>query len=124
MESLPLDRNLASCDTPVLQCRWELEQRRMTPPSNFIQRITVEEDPRLGRTLNTNYAGAAADGGLEPAERVPCRCPWATLYRPAMASGWRHGCHEEVHGRPPERHNRHEVEGRFVGHGVNRIVID
>jgi hypothetical protein len=41
----------------------------MTPPSNFILRIIVEEDPRLVRTLNANYSGAAADGGLEPAER-------------------------------------------------------
>ena len=51
------------------RCRWELEQRRMTSPSNFILRIIVEEDPKLVRTLNANYAGAAADGGLEPAER-------------------------------------------------------
>lgn len=54
---------------PLACCRWELEQRRMTPPSNFILRIIVEEDPKLVRILNANYAGAAADGGLEPAER-------------------------------------------------------
>jgi len=41
----------------------------MTPPSNFILRIVVEEDSKLVRTLNASYAGAAADGGLEPAER-------------------------------------------------------
>jgi hypothetical protein len=41
----------------------------MTPPSNFILRIIVEEDPRLVRNLNAHYADAAADGGLEPAER-------------------------------------------------------
>lgn len=29
----------------------------------------MEEDPWLVRTLNANYAGAAADGGLEPTER-------------------------------------------------------
>jgi hypothetical protein len=54
---------------PLACCRVELEQRRMTPPSNFVLRIIVEEDPKLVRTLNANYAGAAADGGLEPAER-------------------------------------------------------
>ena len=54
---------------PLACCRWELEQRRMTPPSNFVLRIIVEEDPKLVRTLNARYAGAAADGGLEPDER-------------------------------------------------------
>ena len=54
---------------PLACCRWELEQRRMTPPSNFILRIIVEKDPKLVRTLNTHYASATADGGLEPAER-------------------------------------------------------
>jgi len=37
--------------------------------SNFILRIIVKEDLGLVRTLNTHYADAAADGGLEPAER-------------------------------------------------------
>jgi hypothetical protein len=41
----------------------------MIPPSNFILRIIVEEDPALVRTLNAYYADAAADGGLETAER-------------------------------------------------------
>jgi hypothetical protein len=41
----------------------------MTPPSNFILRIIVEEDPKLVRKLNARYADAANDGGLEPAER-------------------------------------------------------
>jgi hypothetical protein len=101
------------------------EQRRMTPPSNFILRIIVEEDPKLVRNLDANYAGAAADGGLEPAERDTLfRCPWATLRQPAMASGWRHVCHPTIQGRPPERHGSDQMEGRFVGHGVNRIVID
>ena len=54
---------------PLACCRWELEQRHMIPPSNFILRIIVEEDPRLVRTLNAHYAGAAPDGGLETAER-------------------------------------------------------
>jgi hypothetical protein len=35
----------------------------MTPPSNFTLRIIVEEDPRLVRTLNANYANVAVDGG-------------------------------------------------------------
>jgi hypothetical protein len=36
----------------------------MTPPLNFALRIIVEEDSKLVRTLNTDYADAAADGGL------------------------------------------------------------
>ena len=54
---------------PLACCRWELGQRHMTPPSNFVLRIIVEEDPRLVRTLNANYADATADGGLETDER-------------------------------------------------------
>jgi len=54
---------------PLACCRWELERRRMTPPSNFALRIIVEENPRLVRNLNAHYAGAAPDGGLEAAER-------------------------------------------------------
>jgi hypothetical protein len=34
----------------------------MIPPSNFILRVIVEEDPPLVRTLNTNYAGAVCGG--------------------------------------------------------------
>ena len=41
----------------------------MVPPSNFILRIIVEEDPRLVRRLNACYAGAAPDGGLDTVER-------------------------------------------------------
>jgi len=41
----------------------------MTPPSNFALRIIVEEDRKLIRTLNTNYANAALDGGLDTVER-------------------------------------------------------
>jgi hypothetical protein len=41
----------------------------MIPPSNFALRIVIEEDAKLVRHLNALYAGAAADGGLEPAER-------------------------------------------------------
>lgn len=54
---------------PLACCRWELVQRHMTPPSNFALRIIVEEDPRLVRSLNTYYAEAAPDGGLDTAER-------------------------------------------------------
>ena len=53
---------------PLACCRWELERRHMTPPSNFALRIIVEEDPKLVRTLNAHYADAAADGGLEAVE--------------------------------------------------------
>jgi hypothetical protein len=41
----------------------------MTPPSNFALRIIVEEDAKLVRCLNANYAGAAPDGGLDTVER-------------------------------------------------------
>jgi hypothetical protein len=54
---------------PLACCRWELERRHMTPPSNFALRIIVEEDPKLVRTLNARYADAAADGGLEAVEK-------------------------------------------------------
>jgi hypothetical protein len=54
---------------PLACCRWELAERHMTPPSNFALRIIVEEDPKLVRTLNARYAGAAADGGLEAVEK-------------------------------------------------------
>ena len=50
-------------------CRRELEQRLITPPSNFLLRIVVEEDQKLVRSLNGRCADAAADGGLEAAER-------------------------------------------------------
>ena len=54
---------------PLACCRWELERRRMIPPSNFALRIIVEEDPKLVRILNAHYAEAAPDGGLESVER-------------------------------------------------------
>jgi len=54
---------------PLTCCRWELERRRMIPPSNFALRIIIEEDPSLVRDLNARYAGAAPDGGLETVER-------------------------------------------------------
>jgi hypothetical protein len=41
----------------------------MTPPSNFAQRIIVEEDSNLVRTLNADYDDAAPDGGLDMVER-------------------------------------------------------
>ena len=54
---------------PLACCRWELEQRHMTPLSNIALRIVVEEDPRLVRLLNAHYADAAPDGGLDTVER-------------------------------------------------------
>lgn len=51
-------------------CRLELEERHITPPSDFLLRIVVEEDQKLVRLLNVRYADAAADGGLEAAERA------------------------------------------------------
>ena len=54
---------------PLACCRWELEQRRMTPPSNVALRIVVEEDPNLVRALNADYGDATPDGGLDTDER-------------------------------------------------------
>ena len=54
---------------PLACCRRELEQRHITPPSNFLLRIIIEEDRKLVRTLNASYAEAEADGGLEAVER-------------------------------------------------------
>ena len=54
---------------PLSCCRWELERHHMTPPSNFALRIIVEEDRKLVRSLNANYADAPPDGGLDTAER-------------------------------------------------------
>jgi hypothetical protein len=70
------EKILATLLSAPLACgRGELEQRRMTPPSNFILRIIVEEDAKLVRNLNAHYADAAADGGLEPDERdAAVRC--------------------------------------------------
>jgi hypothetical protein len=59
----------ALLSAPLACCRWELEQRHMTPPSNFALRIIVEEDAKLVRRLNEYYADAAPDGGLDTVER-------------------------------------------------------
>ncbi len=59
----------ALLSAPLACCRWELEQRHMTPPSNFILRIIVEEDAKLVRRLNADYADAAPDGGVDTVER-------------------------------------------------------
>ena len=56
--------------TALACCRLELEQRHITPPSDFLLRIVVEEDQKLVRLLNVRYADAAADGGLEAVERA------------------------------------------------------
>src|ERR1700677_5036206 len=70
LNTRPMENTLATLlPAPLACCRRELEQRRMTPPSNFVLRIVVEEDPKLVRTLNAHYADAAPDGGLDTAER-------------------------------------------------------
>jgi hypothetical protein len=65
----PEETLAALLSAPLACCRWELEQRRMTPPSNFALRIIVEEDATLVRCLNASYADAAPDGGLDAVER-------------------------------------------------------
>jgi hypothetical protein len=54
---------------PLARCRWELEQRHMTPPSNIALRILIEEVHSLVRALNANYGAAAPDGSLDADER-------------------------------------------------------
>jgi hypothetical protein len=41
----------------------------MTPPSNFVLRIVIEEDTKLVQCLNAYYADATPDGGLDTVER-------------------------------------------------------
>jgi hypothetical protein len=65
----PEDTLATVLHAPLLCCRWELERRHMTPPSNIALRIIVEEDPTLVRALNTHYVDAAPDGGLDTVER-------------------------------------------------------
>ncbi len=55
--------------TPLACCRRELEQRHIAPPSNFLLRVVIEEDPKLVRSLNRRYVDATADGGLEAIEK-------------------------------------------------------
>jgi hypothetical protein len=57
-------------------CRWELERRHMTPPSSFALRIIVEENCKLVRTLNANYAGAAPDGAWRHPSATRCSMFW------------------------------------------------
>ena len=54
---------------PLACCRWELERRHMTPPSNLALRIIVEKDSKLVPSLNAIYGDADLNGGLEDAER-------------------------------------------------------
>jgi hypothetical protein len=54
---------------PLACCRFALERRRMIPPPNFALRIIVEEEPKLVRKLNADYADAAPDGGVDIAAR-------------------------------------------------------
>lgn len=59
---------------PLACCRWALDRRHMTPPSNFALRIIVEENRKLVLGVNANYADAnyadtPPNGGLDTAER-------------------------------------------------------
>jgi hypothetical protein len=54
---------------PLACCRWELESRRMVPPSNEALRLIIELDPNLVADLNRYYGDATADGGLDKTER-------------------------------------------------------
>lgn len=54
---------------PLACCRWELENRRMVPPSNEALRQIIEAEPSLVEMLNRYYGDATPDGGLDSAER-------------------------------------------------------
>jgi hypothetical protein len=54
---------------PLACCRWELENRRMVPPSNEALRLIIEADPALVNDLNRFYGDATPDGGLDKVER-------------------------------------------------------
>jgi hypothetical protein len=54
---------------PLACCRWELENRRMVPPSNEALRLIIETDSGLVADLNRFYGDATPDGGLDNAER-------------------------------------------------------
>ena len=71
---------------PLACCRQQLEQHRMTPLSNLILRIIVDEDPKLVCTLNAHYADEAAGGTpTEIASRLGIGR--ASVYRVVGASG-------------------------------------
>ncbi len=53
---------------PLACCRWELERRHMTPPSNDELRQIIERDPRLVEELNLYYGDTMPDGGLDKLE--------------------------------------------------------
>src|SRR5690242_14211495 len=53
---------------PLACCRWELQRRHMTPPSNDTLQIVVEEDANLVERLNTHYADVMPSGGLDVTE--------------------------------------------------------
>src|SRR5215467_13291748 len=54
---------------PLACCRWELESRRMVPPSNEALRLVIETDGKLVADLNGFYGDATPDGGLDKLER-------------------------------------------------------
>ena len=54
---------------PLACCRWELERRHLTPPSNDALRQIIEANPALVRELNLYYGDTAPDGGLDAVER-------------------------------------------------------
>ena len=53
---------------PLACCRWELERRHMSPPSNDELRQIIDRDPRLVEELNLYYGDTMPDGGLDKLE--------------------------------------------------------
>jgi hypothetical protein len=84
---------------PLACCRWELERRHMTPPSNFALRVIVEEDRKLVRSLSAIYADAPLDGGLDTSERDALFDVLGLhFYRMPVAPLRRHGRHPAIRG--------------------------
>jgi hypothetical protein len=108
---------------PLACCRWELERRHLTPPSNFALRIIVEEDRKLVRRLNAIYVNAARDGGLDNAESDASLDVLGKHFtgRPWPRSGGLDATRHFMANLQP-RHGRRRMEGRSLrSHNVGLI---
>ena len=97
--------------SPLACCRWELENRRMVPPSNDALRRIIEADSDLVEDLNRYYGDATPDGGLDKLER---ELLLDLLSRHFTRQLWpryrRDGGDAHVHGEPAACHGRRRLE--------------
>ncbi len=109
---------------PLACCRWELENRRMVPPSNEALRLIIETDPDLVADLNRFYGDATPDGGLDKAERETAARPARpAFHRPIVAAHRRDGGDTPVHGRITARHGGGRLEtGRVRRSRLTRLA--